>query len=621
MKKLVFPSLFFSLVIASNTQAAINEIASVVKSRGLVTKLMPGAMEASKVEAGDKLSEDTSIVTGPKSFVKIKFIDQSELNVGPESKIVISEMKSASSAGIISLLKGRIRTQVEKNQKGEDKNNKFFIRTRTAALGVRGTDFQTIYNPDNRMTSLLTYEGSVAMAKIDKSTHKLFEEGTKEVVRNERTNNPEVKDIQGKQIDEKTELQKVLNSSETVIVPPGQNSFASDALVKSSQPVKISPLQLNALYKNNEFDEKNVANLRSGLTATTKIEVTQADQVAPAEGFYDSKTGDFAPRAGGFIDENTGLYVAPDNSAVLDPKSGTYRSEKTGDIDADTGQYVAPKGLTLDAKRGFVLTENKDAKPELLALREDLNKSIARDLVVGNLEGELALEQKNIRERFIRNRLVFTLAPGDETIELNKDENRPYYEFKSKDVVKLGVDWQFASTNRFTPILGIGYSSVDFDNLGNNGNTQDSGSLFNLSVGVKYALSKRFDLYTKLMVDQGHYVDQVTGPFPDTYILRRVVQTKLGVGSAMELFRNKQFYLKGDVFAGLGFRKRFNNLVVRPGLNFKFKIMPEWAFSDKKAIALGLVVERQKNELNNNFGINTQDRSRGGLELNYILDI
>jgi hypothetical protein len=305
----------------------------------------------------------------------------------------------------------------------------------------------------------------------------------------------------------------------------------------------------------------------------------------------------------------------------LDSKTGTYRSEKTGDIDADTGQYVAPKGLTLDAKRGFVLTETKDAKPELLALREDLNKTIARDLVVGDLEGEIALEQKNIRERFIRDRVTFTLAAGDETIELNKNDNRPYYEFKSKDALRLDIDWQLASTNRFAPMFGIGYSSVDFDNLGDSGHKQDSGSLFNLLVGAKYALSKRFDLYTKLIMDQGHYADQVSGPFPQTYILRRIVVTRLGLGFAMEIYRNKQFFLRGDLFIGMGFRKRFNNLVVRPGLIYKLKIMPEWTFSDKNAIALGLVIEKQKNNLNNNFGVNTQDRSRGGLELNYIIDI
>lgn len=619
MKHLVCAVFLVLSFYSTESLAALKEIAEVVKIRGSVTKLLPGSIEASKLELGEKLPEDTSIVTGAKSFVKIRLVDKSELNVGPESKIVISEVDAAS-VGIVSLLKGRIRTQVEKSMNSKDNSaNKFFIRTRTAALGVRGTDFQTIYNPDNKLTSLLTYTGSVAMAKIDKDTHQSFEQGTKEVVRNDQTKALEIKEIPGKQINEREELKRVLSSKDSVIVPPGQNSFSSEELTKTSLPVKISPVQLNALYKNSEFDEKSTANLRSGLAATNvKMDVQQADQKAPVEGFYNAKTGDFAPRAGGFIDQNTGLYIAPENAAVLDSKTGTYRSERMGDVDADTGQYVAPQGLTLDAKKGFVVTEEKEARPELLALRSDLNNAIARDVVVGKSEDVQAF---NLNERFIRDRLSLSLSLGKESLDLNENKNMPYSHQKSDGVLKLGADWQFASTGRFAPLIGIGYSSVDYENVTSSGSKQDSKGLFKMSAGLKYALSKRVDLYTKFMLDQAHFAEQTSGPFPVAYLYRRLVVSRVALGGDALVFNKGRFSLKTEASGAMSFRKRFNNFIVKPGLKLQAKIMPQWALDNKKAISAGLVFESEKHDLNNNFGMTYQKRHFTGLELSYTIDL
>ena len=66
--------------------------------------------------------------------------------------------------GIITLLKGKIRSKVKKTK--AHSKNKFFVKTQNAALGVRGTDFQTIYNPENNVTNLLTFKGKVAMINV-----------------------------------------------------------------------------------------------------------------------------------------------------------------------------------------------------------------------------------------------------------------------------------------------------------------------------------------------------------------------------------------------------------------------------------------------------------------------
>jgi hypothetical protein len=143
-------------------------IAYVSKVRGHVTVLPPGAIKARRVIKNQKLYEDSSILTTAKSFVQVRYLDGSTLNLGPKSKIVLVELKKKTGVGVISLLKGKIRASIAKRSaQNRNGKNKFFVKTRSAALGVRGTVFQTTFNPQNDVTSLLTFEGKVAIAKID----------------------------------------------------------------------------------------------------------------------------------------------------------------------------------------------------------------------------------------------------------------------------------------------------------------------------------------------------------------------------------------------------------------------------------------------------------------------
>ena len=614
-------------------------IAEVVKIRGEITQLAPGARLAAKVVMGDKFTEDTSIVTGPKSFIKIRFIDKSELNVGPESKIIISEMKK-DSVGIISLLKGRIRTEVEKDSKTPN-TNKFFIKTRTAALGIRGTDFQTIYNPENRLTSLLTFRGEVAMVKVDEKTYQRIENAPErttqtpnietdsqvEVVRDSVTKVPTIVPAAKKRPDEIDELNRALNSKATVLVPAGQNSVASDSLVKSSLPVKISPAQLNILFKNQEFQEKSASNLnlQSNVdTINAKTPIIAAKQLAPAEGFFNEKTGDFAPKAGGFIDLNTGLYVAPSAEAKLDTKSGTYATEKIGDIDADTGQYVAPKGLVLDAKRGFIIDgDDKDKTPkapELLALREDLNKNIAKDVVMGQPAVE-AEKLFNINEKFIRDRMIFSLWSMNQDLAVNKNTNSsPYLEVSSKDALRLSFEWQMATNNRFSPLVGIEYSIVNYADRAVKNVSMGSKKLLALSFGTQFALTQTFNLFAKGGIYQDHFLDLTSTNYPNGFNLQKIVLTRLTLGGNAEFWKKNKYSLDASTSVFFTFRKRINNIVVNTGSGFQIEATPKYALSDKKWIGLGLKIEHQNQKVDGTAGVTKGERDTKGLELKYIAD-
>lgn len=603
--------LFFIPSISAARSTSLNPIAEVIKLRGEVTQLSPGAKIARKVEIGDKFTEDTSIVTSAKSFVKIKFIDSSEVNLGPESKIVITEMKKES-VGIISLLKGKIRTEVQKDAK-DPESNKFYVKTRTAAMGVRGTEFQTIYNPDNKITSLLTYKGEVAMAKIDEATHVVLEEAAaKSVVRDEVTKEPEIIEIPAKKLDQVEELNKLLEQKTTVLVPPGQNSFSSDALKKASLPVKISPIQLEALYKNEEFKEKAVENfnLKTASDEKFKPSLKVAEQVAPLEGLYNAKTGDFAPKSGGFIDVDTALYVSPGDD-----------SAKIGNIDGDTGEYVAPKGLVLDANKGFILADDSgksEKAPELLALKEDMNKNIAKDFVVGAAPEEV-LVAFNINEKFIRDRIVFSLWGFEQRLEANKDSmSAPYLEITSKDAVRFGFTWQMATNNRFSPMVGIDYSVVNFKNKQTN-ISQESEKLMGLSFGLQYALNQYLNLYSTFGLHQDHYLDQTASGAPNTYNLKRIVLTRLSLGGNFEFWRRAKYSLDANAGGFVTFRKRINNLIINEGAGINIEVMPKYALSERKWLGLGLKVENHFNKISGSSGVlNRVEHNSSGFELKYI---
>jgi hypothetical protein len=613
-KKILILVLFF--LYTTNAFSEKKFIATVAKIRGNVTKLVPGAHEASIVNLDDQLLEDTSLVTGPNSFIKLKFIDQSELVMGPESKIVVSEMKE-NSPGVISLLKGRIRTEVQKSAKLEEQNqNKFYIRTRTAAMGVRGTDFQTIYNPENKMTSLLTFKGAVAMAKIDEKNHQKLENS--KIVRNESTNQVTIEKKEFTHSDEKEVISKILKGNDVVIVPPGQNSFASSALKKTSLPVKISPIQLNALYKNNELSVNSANNIKEVNRDEQQVEgIATSDQKAPKEGFFNQKTGDFAPKSGGFIDLNTGLYVAPDSSAVLDQKNGVYVSSKVGSIDRETGQYVAPKGLTLDAKNGFVVNKGDEKKPELLALKEDMNKSIARDVVVGDLDGEVVLAIKNLNEKYIRNNVSLSFSRFNEDMYLNESVNgRQYFGIDTRDSMGISFDYRAASAYRIAPLFGLKYSRISNNDILARGFTQDSKSVFKLSAGFIYAVTDRFESSFKIILDQSHYA-QIATLNPDTYTFKRMTLTKFNLNLNYEFLRSQQYSLFANVSGEIGARKKLNNNVVRDIAGMNFMLTPQIKLTEKILARFSGFYRFEDSVITNNISSTNQSREVLGLEIGF----
>jgi len=103
------------------------------------------------------------VVTGAKGQVQIKFTDQTELVVGPNSALLIEDylLRNDESAGkfAINALSGTFRFTT-----GRAPKDRYIIKTPTGTIGVRGTSFD--FNSATQETRVLLYHGQVVLCNL-----------------------------------------------------------------------------------------------------------------------------------------------------------------------------------------------------------------------------------------------------------------------------------------------------------------------------------------------------------------------------------------------------------------------------------------------------------------------
>ncbi|MCF8058502.1 MAG: FecR domain-containing protein [Bacteriovoracaceae bacterium] len=594
----LYKTLVFILIFATcfNTSAKSRRlVAEVAKTRGKVTQLAPGEKIARSIKVNEKVREDTSIVTHDKSFIKLVFEDGSTLNIGPNSKAVVTKM-SKEGNGIINLLKGQTRYHIKQNDEG---NKKFFVRTRNTAVGVRGTEFETIYNPENKITSLLTYTGEVAMVKTSDSqdTSKTDLKKAKRIVRNFDNKIILEEEPALKEINEK-ELESLLKEN-PVLIKRGQFSQTVQKIDSVSQPVKISPVQLNALYANNEFVETDRSKAKPAELDSSKAKITliPVDQNAPAEGIYDPEKKIYAAKSGGFFDRKTGLYVAPSADALFDQKNKVYYAQNDGAIDIETGTYVPPVGIELDAKDGFVAQKIKDSAPAefvaaVLENKNRLNKSLSQDVVIGKGASETmegSFRALSNRELISKNIFSLNLEPYSQKINQNSDtylgSNRAYESEESKDLT-LALD--YASGSKWQPTTSFTFRSLTIPQSQRGASISQTGSdLTSLLVGVKYSLSPRWNTVLITALDQQYFLHHVLGTTVSTSFIR-VTIPKFKAGFEGTLLRSGRFFINTGLLLGTNLAQttgdhKLNGL----GFNMDYSIKLKYWLSKKYILSFG----------------------------------
>lgn len=319
---------------------------TVILLRGKVIRWSDGQAQPTNVQLQERIPSGNTVATGPRSFVKIIFADNSALNIGPDSRIRLDAPAGPGQAGVMTLQNGQVRAQVVKDpvmagEESQQQENKLYIRTKTAAVGVRGTDFQLIYNRQNEATSLLTYEGSVAMTKVDENMP------------------PEPR-----------RLAEALRSDRTILVDAGRFSGAAADRAAVSLPVKVSPAQMDSLRANETMLPPEAPRAvesagspvppgvdpRAFASSDSRFErPAPRSEGPPPEGFFDPTSGTYAPRAGGYVDVKTAIYIPPPPGSTFDPNTGVYNPPKLmGSFDTATGAYMPPPGVQLDPVQGFI---------------------------------------------------------------------------------------------------------------------------------------------------------------------------------------------------------------------------------------------------------------------------
>ncbi len=165
MKSLLKTGLMsFVLLLSFIVFAAEGDVAKVIILKGSVkVKLKDNTVKTLK--KGDWVPEGAQVKTEDKSFVKLLFIDKSQMNLGPNSQMIINKFPKKK-AGIITLMKGQLRSKVTKDYMQMDQTKeKLYIKTKTAAMGVRGTDFEVGF--ENGITTTNLYEGALVVTSFD----------------------------------------------------------------------------------------------------------------------------------------------------------------------------------------------------------------------------------------------------------------------------------------------------------------------------------------------------------------------------------------------------------------------------------------------------------------------
>lgn len=227
---------------AATNSMKTNGVAKVIILKGSVRAILSENIEV-ELKKGMWLPEGSIVLTKEKSFAKLLFTDKSSMNVGPSSEMKITKF-SKDEAGVIHLLKGEIRSKVTKdymNIKEKDKS-KLIIKTKSAALGVRGTDYIVSFSPVTERTSLNVISGLVAMAPLTDFN------------------------LSNNQVD------TVLNSNKAVYVSEGFSSQVTKEANNPTPPLEIPKSQLEDL-KNNE----------NSIKAFTTVSINITDEKEPKE--------------------------------------------------------------------------------------------------------------------------------------------------------------------------------------------------------------------------------------------------------------------------------------------------------------------------------------------------
>ena len=339
MKKIYLILIFVLASFFAFSSQETKNVAKVKVKRGLASALAPDGTKT-EIKKGMWIKEGSIIKTGDKSFVRLSFIDKSSMNIGPKSELKIEQF-SKDKPGVINVLTGKIRSKVTKDylQLEKDKS-KLFIKSKSAVMGIRGTEFLFSANALTGASTAVLFEGSVVFSKINKG-------------------------------DNLANLEALVNKGRKI--SPGQFSVAIKNKKKATVPSKMSTKQFKGLEGNSEFvasSKKNVKKIKSivppGLAGdivssdsnqiVNDIQKVTAIKLTPSEREVDQdlikeskgyvKGDDIKPVDGSIVHIDSGAIIPLGVDSTFDKNTGEWVSNSVGAVDTNGG-YIPPEGFAI----------------------------------------------------------------------------------------------------------------------------------------------------------------------------------------------------------------------------------------------------------------------------------
>jgi hypothetical protein len=148
------------------TDAQADAVGRLTQVEGRVDILRGGQLPATPVKVDDGVQTGDVLRTKSLSKAQITFIDNSTLTISPESRVSIEAYMFDSAQNkrnaVIQLFQGLAHVVVSKVYQSAEPD--FAVKTQTAIMGVRGTDFGVRLHPNS--SEILNFEGRLQVGNI-----------------------------------------------------------------------------------------------------------------------------------------------------------------------------------------------------------------------------------------------------------------------------------------------------------------------------------------------------------------------------------------------------------------------------------------------------------------------
>jgi hypothetical protein len=163
-----------ALILIFSSMAGAGVVGRLTQLEGRVDLLKGGNLPAIPLKVNDTVEPGDVVRTKSLSKAQITFIDNSTLTLSQESRIAIEEFKFDANQGkrraVLEIFHGLALAVVNKILKAEEPD--FVIKTQTAIVGVRGTEFGIRIHPNS--SSILNFKGRTQVGNIFPEVSRLF---------------------------------------------------------------------------------------------------------------------------------------------------------------------------------------------------------------------------------------------------------------------------------------------------------------------------------------------------------------------------------------------------------------------------------------------------------------